>query len=69
MKEKFPNKCAWEQPKWITKMNGEDFEKKRKRDKGRGNVYLSEDNNRGIFSKASPWINEMDYHCMSNFDL
>ena len=50
-------------------MSGEEFEKKCKREQGRGNVDVSEDTNRGIYSKASSSINNMDYPWMSKIDL
>ena len=50
-------------------MIGEDFEKKCKRDQGRGNVDLSEYTKRSIYSKSSPWINAIDDHWMYNIDL
>ena len=32
LKDKFPKHFAWVEPKWITRMNGEEFEKKCKRE-------------------------------------
>ena len=50
-------------------MSGDYFEKKCKREQGRGNVDVYEDTRRGLYSKASPWINEIGDHWMSNIDL
>ena len=50
-KEKFPKQFDWEEPKWITRMSGEEFEKKCKRDKGRGNVGMYQDTKHGLYSK------------------
>ena len=68
-KDIFPKHCAWEEPDLITRMSGEDFEKKYKREQGRGNVGVSEDTKREIYSKTSPCINSIDNHCMSNIDI
>ena len=53
LKDKFPNHCAWEGPEWIARMSREDFEKKCKCEKGRGNVDIYEDIKRGLYSKSS----------------
>ena len=50
-------------------MSGEDFEKKCKCEQVRGNVGVYEDTNLGIYSKASPCINEIYYQWMYNIDL
>ena len=50
-------------------MSGDDFEKKCNREQGRGYVGVSEDTNRGLYSKASPWINAIYDHWISNIDL
>ena len=50
-------------------MSGEEFEKKSKRGQGRGNVDVSEDINSGLYSKTSPWLNEIDDQLMHNIDL
>ena len=65
LKDNFPKHCSWEEPECTTRMRGEDFEKKCKREQGRGNVDVSEDTNRRLYSKASPWLNAIDYHYMS----
>ena len=33
------------------------------------NVDVSEDTKRGLYSKASPWLNSIDDHWISNTDL
>ena len=50
-------------------MSGEEFEKNCKHEQGRGNVDVSEDIKRGIYSKASLCINAIDYHWMSKIDI
>ena len=50
-------------------MIGEEFENKCKCDQGRGNVDVSADTKRGLYIKASQWINVMDDHWMSNIDI
>ena len=40
-----------------------------KREQGRGNVDVSEDTKRGIYSKSSTWINAINDHGMSKIDL
>ena len=69
LKEKFSNNCAWEEPEWTTSMNREDFDKKCKHEKGRGDMDVSEDTKCGIYSKKSTWLNEIDDHWMSKIDL
>ena len=68
-KDKFPNHCALEETEWTKSISGEEFEKKCKREQSRGNVDVSEDTKHGLYSKASPWINAIDDHWMSNIDL
>ena len=51
------------------RMSGEEFEKKCKREQGRGNVGVSEDTKCGLYSKSSPWLNEIDDHWMFKIDL
>ena len=60
---------VWEGHQWTTKMNGEEFEKKCKHEKGRGNVEVSENTKRGLYSKAPPWLNIIDDLWMSNIDI
>ena len=43
--------------------------KKCKCERGRGNVDLSEDTKRGLYSKYSPWLNAIDDHWMYNIYL
>ena len=50
-------------------MSEEEFEKKCKRDKGRGNVDVSEYTKHRIYSKYSPWINAIYDHWMYKIDL
>ena len=50
-------------------MSGDYFEKKCKREKGRGNVNVSEDTNHGIYSKASPLLNAVGDDWISRIDL
>ena len=69
LKEKFTNHFSWEEPEWITRMSGEEFENKCKHEKGRGNVDEYEDNNHGLYSRSSPWINEIYNHWMYKIDL
>ena len=68
-KDKFTNDFYWEEPKWTTRMSGEDFDKKCKRDQDRGNVDVSEDAKCGIYSKASQCLNTIYDHWMYNIDL
>ena len=48
---------------------GEEFDKKCKCERGRGNMDISEDTKRGIYSKESSWINAIDDHWMSNVNI
>ena len=66
LKDKFSKNCVWEEPKCTMRMIREDFEKNCKREQYRGNVDISEDTKRGIYSKTSPRINAIDDHWMSN---
>ena len=50
-------------------MIGEDYDNKCKREKGRGNVEIYEDTRCGVYSKSSPWNNEIYDHWMSNIYL
>ena len=50
-------------------MIGEEFEKKCNHEKYRGDAEVSEDTKSGLYSKAFPYLNEIDYLCMSNIDL
>ena len=50
-------------------MSGEEFEKKCKREQGRGNVDVSEDTKCGLYSKASLWLNAINDHWMYKIDL
>ena len=52
LKDNFPNHCAWEEPKWTTRMSREEFENNCKHDQGRVNVGVCEDTNLGLYSKA-----------------
>ena len=52
-----------------TKVIGEEFEKKCNHEKYRGDVEVSEDTKSGLYSKAFPYLNEIDYLCMSKIDL
>ena len=47
----------------------EESEKKCKSDQGRVNVDVYEYYKRGIYSKASPWLNEIDDPWMYKIDL
>ena len=47
----------------------EAFEKKCRRDQGRGNVDISEYTKSGLYSKASPWINTIGDKWMSKIDI
>ena len=69
LKDKFPKNCDWVEPEWITRMGGEEFENKSKREQVRGNVEVSEDTKHRIYSKASQCINEIDDKWMSNIDF
>ena len=69
LKENFPNHCSWEEPEWNTRMSREYYEKKCKREQGRGDVDVSEYTKRRIYSKASPRSNSIEYHWMSNIDI
>ena len=69
LEDKFPKKFAWEESECTTRMSGDDFEKKCKHERGRGNVDLSEDTKHRIYSKSSPWINEIYYHWMPKIYL
>ena len=69
LKEKFPNHCAFEEHNWITSISGDKFENKSKHKQVRGNEDLSEDINRGQYSKASPCIKKIDNKWMSNIGL
>ena len=69
LKDNIPKHCAWEETEWITRMSGDEFEKKCKPEQGRGNVDVSEDTKHGLYSKASPWLNAIDEHWMSKIDL
>ena len=69
LKYKSPKHCAWEEPEWSTRMSGEEFENKCKREQVRGNVDVYEDTKCGLYSKYSPWLNPIDDHCMSKIDL
>ena len=50
-------------------MSRDEFEKKCKRDQGMGNIDVYEYTNCGLYSKASPCINEIDDHWMYKIDL
>ena len=50
-------------------MSGEEFEKKCKREQDKGNLDVSEDTKRRLYSKSSPRPNAIDGHWMSNIDL
>ena len=50
-------------------MNVYYFEKKFNHENVRGNVDVSEDINSGLYSKTSPWLNEIDDQLMHNIDL
>ena len=50
LKEKFPKHCAWKEPGFITRMRREEFGKKCKSEKGRGNVDVYKDTKTGIYS-------------------
>ena len=65
LKENFTKYCAREGTKWITRMIGEEFEKKCNSEQDRGNIDVYKENNLGIYSKDSPWINKIDYHWIS----
>ena len=69
LKYKFPKHCDWEEPEWTARMRGEEFEKKCRHDQGKGNVGVSEYTKLRLYSKASPWLNAIYYHWMSNIDL
>ena len=69
LKHKYLNHCSSEETKWITSINGEEFEKKYKIEKGRSNLDVYEDTKCGLYSKEFPWINAIDNHWMSNIDL
>ena len=69
LKEKFPKHCVWEEPGWITRVTEEDFENKCKHSQGRGNLGVSEDNRRGLYRKASSWLNEIDVKWISKIDI
>ena len=68
-KDNFLKKIYWEEPNWITSMSVEDFENNCNCEQGRGNVYIPEDTNHGLYSKVSPQINGIDYHYRSNIYL
>ena len=40
-----------------------------KREQGRGNMEVSEDTKRGLYSKSLPWLNAIDDYWMSKIDL
>ena len=69
LKAKFPKHCDWEEPEWNTRMSGKDFEKKCNCDQCGGNVDVYEDTKRGLYNKASPWINEIYDNYMSKIAL
>ena len=69
LKDKFPNNCAWEEPKSNTRINGEEFENNCRRAQGSGDMDISEDTNNGLYSKALPRISTIDYHWIPNIDL
>ena len=50
-------------------MRGEQSDNNCKREQGRGNVDIFEDTKHGLYSKASPWINEIYDNWMSKIDL
>ena len=43
LKDKFLDHCAWEEPECITRMSGDEYEKKFKCKQGRGNIDVSRD--------------------------
>ena len=53
----------------ITRMVIEGFEKKCKREKGSGNVDVSEDTKHGLCIKVPPCINGIYDHWIYNIDL
>ena len=69
LKDKFPNPYDWEELDWTKIMSGEEFDKKCKREKGKGILEVSEETKRRLYSKASQWPNSNDDHWMSNIDL
>ena len=50
-------------------MSREEFDKKYNGKNGKGNMVLSEDTNRGKYSKASQWMNKINGHRTSNIYL
>ena len=68
-KDKFPKHCAWEESKWTTRVSVKEFDKKFNHEQGRGNVDLSEDTNNRLYIKSSSFLNEIDYHWISNIYL
>ena len=69
LKDKFAKHCAQEEPEWTTRIIGEEFENKCRREQGRVNVGVSEDTKRRIYNKALPWINEIDDNWMYKINL
>ena len=69
LKDKFPNHFAWGESEWNTRMIIEEFNKKCNIFQVRGNVDVYKYTKRGIYSKASPCLNVIYYHWISNIYL